>query len=41
MYVLGLPFMRRRKSGFLDGVGADAREIADHMTPYLALRHAA
>ncbi|MBX3608704.1 MAG: NAD(P)-binding domain-containing protein [Hydrogenophaga sp.] len=29
--VLGLPFMRRRKSALLDGVGDDARELADHL----------
>lgn len=28
MFVLGLPFMRRRKSSFLDGVGADASDLA-------------
>jgi putative flavoprotein involved in K+ transport len=31
MYVLGLPFTRRRKSNFIDGVGADATELADHL----------
>ena len=29
MYVLGLPFTRRRKSSFLDGVGADATELSN------------
>jgi putative flavoprotein involved in K+ transport len=28
MYVIGLPFLRRRKSSFLDGVGVDAMELA-------------
>jgi putative flavoprotein involved in K+ transport len=28
LYVLGLRFMRRRKSSFIDGCGPDAREIA-------------
>ena len=28
MYVLGLPFTRRRKSSFIDGVGTDARELS-------------
>lgn len=28
MYVLGLPFTRRRKSSFIDGVGPDARDLA-------------
>lgn len=31
LYVLGLPFLRRRKSALIDGVGDDARELADHM----------
>jgi putative flavoprotein involved in K+ transport len=31
MYVLGLPFMRRRKSSFLDGVGPDSAELATHL----------
>ena len=35
MYVLGLPFTRRRKSSFLDGVGPDAMELSDHLVSYL------
>jgi len=35
MYVLGLPFQRRRKSSFLDGVGPDAEELCSHLTGYL------
>jgi len=31
LYVLGLNFMRRRNSTFIDGVGADARDLADHI----------
>ncbi len=31
MYVLGLPFLRRRKSSFLDGVGPDALELTTHL----------
>ena len=34
-YVLGLPFLRRRKSSFLDGVGGDAQELASHLTGHL------
>lgn len=34
LVALGLPRMRRRRSTFLDGVGVDAEEIADHL-----LRH--
>jgi putative flavoprotein involved in K+ transport len=32
MYVMGLPFMRRRKSSFIDGVGPDAADLAAHLT---------
>ncbi|RDH77986.1 pyridine nucleotide-disulfide oxidoreductase [Mycolicibacterium moriokaense] len=35
MYVLGLPFTRRRKSSFLDGVGPDAQELAVHLAGFL------
>jgi len=35
LYVMGLPFMRRRKSLFIDGVGDDARDLAAHMQTYL------
>ncbi|MBX3276487.1 MAG: NAD(P)-binding domain-containing protein [Acidobacteria bacterium] len=31
LYALGLQFMRRRNSSFIDGVGADAEYIADHL----------
>jgi len=34
-YVLGLPFTRRRKSGFLDGVGPDAEELCAHLVARL------
>jgi putative flavoprotein involved in K+ transport len=36
MYVLGLPFMRRRKSSFIDGAGGDAAVLADHLNNNLA-----
>jgi putative flavoprotein involved in K+ transport len=36
MYVLGLPFMRRRKSSFIDGAGDDAAELAAHLNQNLA-----
>jgi putative flavoprotein involved in K+ transport len=35
MYVLGLPFQRRRKSTFLDGVGSDAEELGAHLATHL------
>lgn len=31
LYVLGLPFMRRRKSALIDGVGGDAQALSDHL----------
>ncbi len=31
LYVLGLPFMRTRKSTLIDGVGDDAAYLADHL----------
>jgi len=36
MYVLGLPFMRRRKSSFIDGAGDDAADLAAHLWLNLA-----
>jgi len=36
MYVLGLPFMRRRKSSFIDGAGDDAADISSHLRLGLA-----
>lgn len=38
MYFLGLPFMRRRKSAFIDGVGPDATELLVHLRTYLDQR---
>ena len=35
VYQMGSTFLRRRKSTFIDGVGDDARELADHLTSYL------
>lgn len=35
MYILGLPFLRRRSSSFIDGVGADALELTAHLGHYL------
>jgi putative flavoprotein involved in K+ transport len=31
MYVMGLPFLRRRKSSFIDGAADDAAELATHL----------
>ncbi|MEM7288210.1 MAG: NAD(P)-binding domain-containing protein [Actinomycetota bacterium] len=34
-YVMGLPFMRRRKSTFIDGARDDARDIVTHLAAHL------
>lgn len=31
LYVMGLPFMRRRKSALIDGVSGDAQALSDHL----------
>ncbi|SLN31646.1 putative oxidoreductase CzcO [Roseovarius litorisediminis] len=31
LYVMGLPFLRRRKSTFIDGAGDDARDLTTHL----------
>jgi len=36
LYVMGLPFLRRRKSSFLHGAEDDARELSEHLMNYLA-----
>lgn len=36
LYVLGLRCMRRRRSHFIDGVGLDAEDLAEHLNRYLA-----
>lgn len=36
MYVIGMPFLRRRKSTLIDGVGDDARELSAHLAAHLA-----
>jgi putative flavoprotein involved in K+ transport len=38
LYVLGLQFMRRRNSAFLDGVGADAADLTEHLIQHRARR---
>lgn len=35
LYVLGLPFLRRRRSSFISGVGPDAADLAGHLHAYL------
>jgi putative flavoprotein involved in K+ transport len=31
LYILGMQFLRRRNSAFIDGVGHDAMDIAEHL----------
>jgi putative flavoprotein involved in K+ transport len=38
LYVLGLPFLRRRKSTLIDGVGDDARDLSAHLVEHLGAR---
>ena len=38
LFVLGLPYMRRRNSATIDGVGADARAITRHLAIHLGLK---
>ena len=35
LYVMGLYFLRRRKSTFIDGVGRDALDLSAHLTGFL------
>ena len=38
LYVMGLPFLRRRRSTLIDGAAADARDLADHLGGHLGMR---
>jgi putative flavoprotein involved in K+ transport len=35
VYLMGMPFMRRRKSSFIDGAAADAADLSGHLAHYL------
>jgi putative flavoprotein involved in K+ transport len=35
LYVIGLYFLRRRNSSFIDGVGKDAADLTAHLATYL------
>ncbi len=35
MYLMGMTFLRRRKSSFIHGAADDARDLSDHLTSYL------
>jgi len=39
LYLMGLPFLRRRRSTLIDGAGADAHELAEHLAGHLAGTH--
>ena len=41
MYLLGMPFLRRRKSTLIDGAGDDAEDLSVHLASYLDGRVAA
>jgi len=38
LYLMGMPFLRRRKSSLIDGAGDDARELSLHLAATLADR---
>jgi putative flavoprotein involved in K+ transport len=35
MYLIGCPFLRRRKSSFIDGARVDAQDLIVELTAYL------
>lgn len=35
LYLLGMPFLRRRKSSLIDGVGDDAHDLSAHLASYV------
>ena len=35
MYLMGMQFLRRRKSALIDGAGDDARDLSGHLAAYL------
>ncbi|CAN5636484.1 NAD(P)/FAD-dependent oxidoreductase [soil metagenome] len=38
LYLMGMPFLRRRKSTLIDGAAADAADLSDHLVRYLDSR---
>ena len=38
LYLMGAPFMRRRKSTLIDGAGDDARELSGYLASYVGAR---
>jgi putative flavoprotein involved in K+ transport len=41
LYAIGLYFLRQRNSNFIDGVGADAFRLAEHVQAHLDSRRTA
>lgn len=39
MFVLGLPFLRRRKSGFIEGACCDAADLMDPLLAHFNSTH--
>ena len=35
LYLMGMPFLRRRKSTLIDGAAADARDLTAHLATHL------
>ena len=35
LYLIGMPFLRRRKSSLIDGAAADAAELTRHLAGHL------
>ena len=35
MYLMGIPFLRRRKSSLIDGAADDARDLCAHLAGYV------
>jgi putative flavoprotein involved in K+ transport len=35
LYLMGMQFLRRRKSALIDGAGDDARDLSAHLASYL------
>jgi putative flavoprotein involved in K+ transport len=41
VYLLGAPFLRRRRSSFISGAEADTRDLADHLAGFIGRREEA
>ena len=36
LYLIGTPFLRRRRSSFIHGAGYDAEDLSEHLVAHLA-----